>query len=177
MPAGAGPEGIVESFESGVALFRQGLETERLQHPADPAALELVAPRLRAHEQQPLFGPGHGDVEQPDIFVALLAALILEYLGGGPPAQVVVLVPLSLRSTQKHPNAAIVADHELFGVAGTHVGTQAGQHHDGELQPLGLMDGHDANDILALSERRRAPLAIAQVVSRLENLDEAGEVR
>ena len=56
-------------------------------------------------------------------------------------------------------------------------GAKTHKEHCGKLQPLGLMDSHDSDHVLALRQGGRTTLGVRQITHAANQFNEAREVR
>ncbi|MCG3181364.1 MAG: hypothetical protein BIFFINMI_03751 [Phycisphaerae bacterium] len=125
----------------GEVLGRRGLRPVALQPP------QRVA--VGADQDQPLAGPRHRDVEQPHL---LHRRLQLQLPGDQPMRQRRVADPPSaIQPPQAHQQAA-VEEHVVLHVVAVELVLQVRQHDDREFQPLGPVDGQDADDVVGFAK-------------------------
>ena len=146
-------------IDQGVALRRrQGLDPSQAFHPCAhqrvPAILGRRVPALPAADVEPVLGAGHGDVEEPAVFLLLSRA----GLGTGfPRNRVLPVCPAgkehALRRADAQVRPLLLQPDE--GVPGEGLAHGIGEKDHRRLQPLGAVHGHDPHLVTALLEVAR----------------------
>ena len=131
----------------GVALHSQRLD-QALDHRRARLRLPPSLGLDDAAEDQPLAGAGGGDVEQPQ---ALLGVARLRLLAEGGVVEEVDRGAAEPAQLHPHPRWLLAAqDQQRRSCPGQQAAREVGHGDDVELQPLGVVDGHDPHPVVAL---------------------------
>ena len=118
-----------------------------------------------AGHHQPVHGPGHGDVQDPQLLADPFGG---DGGGDGPLGKGAVAQPVLVVRHRQAQAQVLVAEHRLVDIAEVEPVGQAAEEHHREFQALGLVDAHqpDAPGAAAASRHRAAPEGF-QLVQKL----------